>query len=115
MDTLALLAALTVAGAIVCAFLAYMQMMSSPRGQLERRLGHIVGDQQDLQAVALGNEALRSSQQRSFQTIAAFLDRRNLTERIALDLQRADMRLSVSEFVALRLFLGLIGALLVML
>jgi tight adherence protein B len=115
MDTMALLAAATVAGAIICGFLAYMQMMASPRDRLERRLGHIVGDQQDMQVMALGNEALRSSGQRSFQTIAAFLDRRNLTERIALDLQRADMRLSVSEFVALRLFLGMVAALVTML
>jgi tight adherence protein B len=115
MDMLALFAALTVAGAIICGVLAYIQMMASPRDQLERRLGHIVGDQADLQVVALGNEALRSTGKRSFATIAQFLDRRNLTDRIQLDLDRADMRLSVSEFVALRLFMGLIGALIGML
>jgi tight adherence protein B len=110
MDMIALLAAATVAGAIICGVLAYIQMMASPRENMERRLGHIVGDQQDMQVVAMGNEALRSGQQRNFQTIAAFLDRRNLTERIQLDLQRADMRLSVSEFVALRMFMALAGA-----
>ena len=115
MDMMALLAAAAVAGAIICGFLAYIQMMASPRENMERRLGHIVGDQPDLQVVQMGNEALRSSGKRSFTTIAAFLDRRNLTERIELDLQRADMRLSVSEFVALRIFLGLVGAAVAML
>ena len=64
---------------------------------------------------ALGNEALRSTGKRSFTTIASFLDRRNLTERIQLDLDRADMKLSVSEFVALRIFMGLIFATVAML
>ena len=64
---------------------------------------------------ALGNDALRSSGKRSFTTIASFLDRRNLTERIQLDLDRADMKLSVSEFVAMRIFMGLIFATVAML
>jgi tight adherence protein B len=115
MDLLPLLAALTVGGAIVCGFLAYIQMMASPRADMERRLGHIVGGEADLEAVALGNDALRSSGKRSFTTIAQFLDRRNLTERIQLDLDRADMKLSVSEFVALRIFMMLIFAAVAML
>jgi tight adherence protein B len=115
MDTLALLASLTVGGAIVMGFLAYIQMMASPRASMERRLGHIVGGEADLEVVALGNDALRSSGKRSFTTIASFLDRRNLTERIQQDLDRADMKLSVSEFVALRIFMGLIFASIAML
>jgi tight adherence protein B len=115
MDMTALLAALTVGGAIICGVLAYIQMMGSPRASMERRLGHIVGGDADLEVVALGNEALRSSGKRDFTTIASFLDRRNLTERIQLDLDRADMKLSVSEFVALRIFMGLIFAVVAML
>ena len=115
MDMLPLLASVTVGGAIICGLLAYIQMMASPRADMERRLGHIVGGQEDMEVIALGNDALRSSGKRSFTTIAQFLDRRNLTERIQLDLDRADMKLSVSEFVALRIFMGLVFALIAML
>jgi tight adherence protein B len=115
MDMLALFAALAVFGAVICGVLAYIQMMASPRADMERRLGHIVGGETDMAVAALGNEALRSSGKRSFTTIASFLDRRNLTERIQLDLDRADMKLSVSEFVALRIFMGLIFATVAML
>jgi tight adherence protein B len=104
----ALLAAACVMGAIVCAAMAFFGMSASPRDALDRRLGGVIGDQNGQTQQALASEVMRT-RKTIFPTLAAYLDRKNITASIQMELDRADMRFSVSEFVALRVFLGLIG------
>ena len=105
------MAALAVMGAIICGAMAVFQVSASPRGEMERRLEHIVSNDGLGDPAVLAGGALRD-QKTSLPTLKAFLDRRNLTEQISLALDRADMRLSVAEFVALRIFGAAMGLLL---
>jgi tight adherence protein B len=104
----ALLAAICAMGAIVCAAMAFFGISASPRDALDRRLGGVLGDQNGQTQQALASEVMRTRKS-PFPTLAAYLDRKNITAGIQQELDRADMRFSVSEFLALRVFLGLIG------
>jgi len=95
-------------GAIVCAALAYFGVAASPRDALDRRLGGVIGEQNNQTQQALATDVLRTRKQ-VLPTLTAYLSRKNMMEAIQRDLDRADMRFSVSEFVALRVFMGLIG------
>jgi len=108
MNIEALLSAACVMGAIICGAMAFFGVSASPRDALDRRLGGVIGDQTGATQTALANDALRV-RRTPFPTLAAYLDRQNLTARIQSELDRADMHFSVSEFVALRVFLWLIG------
>src|SRR5262245_18165191 len=106
MNIEALLAAVCVMGAIVAGAMAFFGIAESPRDELDRRLGGVLGAQNGQTQHALATEVMRTRKQ-VFPTLAAYLSRKNLTQSIQHDLDRADMRFSVSEFVALRVFLGL--------
>ena len=110
MDLIALLAALAVLGAILTALLALYNATASPRGNLERRLGALMGEDAggyDLAAASF--EGLRASRMGSIPIISALLANRSGTDDLAIQLERADMKLTVSEFVAARMFFGVFG------
>jgi len=109
MDLLALVAALFVLGAIVSGLMAIYQASASPRGNLERRLGNLMGEGSGFEVTAASFEGLRSKRTGSIPIISGLLSGRSGTDELALQLERADMKLTVSEFVAVRIFFGLFG------
>ncbi|HWC30862.1 MAG TPA: type II secretion system F family protein [Dehalococcoidia bacterium] len=109
MDPIALLAALCILGFIVCILMAIYQASASPRGNLERRLGSLMGDASSYEVTAASFEGLRSKRVGTIPIISSLLQSRNTGEELAIQLERADMKLTASEFVAVRIFLGLFG------
>jgi tight adherence protein B len=110
MDPIALLAAITVLAAIVTGLLALYNATASPRGNLERRLGAIIGeDAGGYEAAAASFEGRRSRRMGSIPIISALLAHRSGTDDLGIQLERADMKLTVSEFVAARMFFGVFG------
>ena len=86
---------------------------ASPRADLERRLGNMLGERSRLRGRRpLGIEALRSTRTRQLPIIGSFLDRRKPGRRAwpAGPGARRHEVSRVSEFVALRIFLALILA-----
>jgi len=109
MDLIALLAALAVLGAIVTGLMALYQNTANPRGNLERRLGNLMGEGAGFEVAAAAFENLRSRRTGSIPIISSLLANRASTDDLAMNLERADMKLTVSEFVAARIFFGLFG------
>ena len=109
MDPIALLAALAVLGAIVAGLMALYSATASPRGDLERRLGALMGEDAGYEAAAASFEGLRSRRMGSIPIISALLANRSGTDDLAIQLERADLKLTVSEFVATRIFFGVFG------
>src|SRR3954454_23178436 len=103
MDFIALAAALAVMGAIIAGFVALYQGTANPRSSLERRLGNLLGETNSMEATAADFEALRTKQSGKLPIIGSFLEGRSLTGQIAMDLERADMKLTPSEFIGLRI------------
>jgi tight adherence protein B len=108
MDYLALAAAASVMGAIVASMLAVYQSTASPRASLDRRLGNILGEATGFEVVAADYQALRQKRP-GVPVLGNFLQGRDWTEELQSRLERADVGLSASEFVALRVFLALVG------
>jgi tight adherence protein B len=102
MDPIALLAALCILGAIVLGMLGIHRATASPRTGLERRLGRLMSDSMDaeLEAVA-AFETFRRSRKGSLPIIGMIGSGQN---QLAEDLERADIKLTVSEFLAIRIF-----------
>jgi tight adherence protein B len=109
MDPIALLAALAILGAIVTGLLALYNATASPRGNMERRLGAIMGEDAGYEVTAASFEGLRSRRTGSIPIISALLSGRSSTDALAVQLERADIKLTASEFVAARIFFGLFG------
>ena len=109
MDLIALLAAVAILGAIVTGLLALYNASASPRGNLDRRLGSIMGEDASYEAVAAGAVGLRASRTGSIPIISAIMANRSSSDALAVQLERADMKLTVSEYVAARIFFGLFG------
>jgi len=109
MDLLAVIAALLIFGCIVCVLMAIYQASASPRGHLERRLGNLMGEGAGLDVTAASFEGLRSKRVGTIPIISSIMAGKNTAEELALQLERADMKLTVSEFVAVRIFMGLFG------
>ncbi|HLG12404.1 MAG TPA: type II secretion system F family protein [Dehalococcoidia bacterium] len=109
MDLLALFAALFVLGAIVCLLLAIYQVSASPRSKMERRLGNLMGEASGFEVTAASFEGMRSKRVGTIPIISSLMKGRNTAETLALQLERADMKLTVSEFVAVRIFMALFG------
>ena len=109
MDPIALLAALAILGAIVTGLLALYNATASPRGNMERRLGAIMGEDAGYEVAAASFEGLRSRRTGSIPIISALLSGRSSTDALAVQLERADIKLTASEFVAARIFFGLFG------
>lgn len=109
MDPIALLAALAVLGAIVTGLLALYNATASPRTSLDRRLGALMGEDSGYEVAAASFEGLRSRRMGRIPIISALLANRSSTDDLAIELERADMKLTVSEFVAARIFFALFG------
>ena len=111
MDLLALVAALCILGAIVLALIGVYNATSSPRDALDRRLGHVMGESlgDDWQA-ARAVEGLRQHRDGRIPLLGSLIKGRVWVQEAAENLERADMRLTVSEYVGLRIFLaGMFG------
>jgi tight adherence protein B len=109
MDLVALLAALAVLGAIVAGLIALYNGTANPRGNLERRLGNLMGEDSGFEVAAAQFENLRSRRTGSIPIISSLIANRASTDDLAMSLERADMKLTVSEFIAARIFFGLFG------
>ena len=111
MDPIALLAASCVLGSIVLAMMSLYAATASPRSGMERRLGRMLGETVGDDFVAGGGaaaEGLRQKRSGSIPLIGSFIKGKSWTQSLAEDLDRADIKLNVSEFVAVRLFLTFI-------
>ncbi len=107
MDSLALLAALCVTSAGVVLLVGLHSATANPRGNVQRRLGAILRASGPIDIPMLEHEALRSTRTGRTPIISSLLQGRAWTQTMAHRLERADIRLTVSEFVALRVFVGL--------
>jgi len=105
MDLLALTAALCILGSIVLAVVGIQQAAASPREGMDRRLGRLMGESLgsdwELAGVA---EGLRQHREGHIPVIGALIRGKEWVQTAAEDLERADLRLTVSEFVGLRVF-----------
>ena len=109
MDLIALLAALCVLGAIVLGVMSVHNATTSPRDSLDRRLGRLMGESlgDDLQMMGSA-EGLREHRQGRIPVIGSVIHGRAWVQEAASNLEKADMKLTVSEFVALRFFFAAI-------
>ncbi|MGE0057121.1 MAG: type II secretion system F family protein [Dehalococcoidia bacterium] len=112
MDLLALAASLCVMGAIIVGMLAFYQSSAGARSGLTRRLGTILGETPTFEVAMAQMEALRPKRLGRIPIISSILEGKSWTDETANRLERADMRFTVSEFVAIRVFVALILALL---
>ncbi|HLF71965.1 MAG TPA: type II secretion system F family protein [Dehalococcoidia bacterium] len=110
MDITALAAAVFVMGAIFTGFYALYRSTANPRSQLERRLGHVIGESTGFDITPADAVALRQTRTGHLPLLGPLLEGKEWTAAAAIELDRADMRLTVSEFVAVRIFMGLAAA-----
>jgi tight adherence protein B len=110
MDFIALAAALVVAGAIMAGLYGAYEMTASPRGGLQRRLGTLLGDTQSGEASVADYESLRPDKVGRIPVISLLITGRSWTGALAESLARADLKLTVSEFIAMRTMFALVGA-----
>jgi tight adherence protein B len=109
MDLIALLAALAVLGAIVTGLMALYQATANPRGNMERRLGNLMGEGAGFEVSAESLDVLRNRRGGKIPIISALLASREGADDLSIQLERADMKLTASEFVAARIFFGVFG------
>src|SRR5688572_11736400 len=107
MDFIALGAAAAIMGAIITGLLALYQGGASPRFNLDRRLGHVMGEASAIEVAAAGAGVLRPKRAGHVPIIGPLLEGKEWTTETALRLEGADMRLTVSEYVGLRIFMAL--------
>jgi len=110
MDILALAAALTVAGFIVVGLMAIYQVAGSPRSSLDRRLGAILGDAHGGEATISDFESLRPDKVGRTPIISSLISGKSWTTDLAAKLEKADLKLTVSEFLSIRVLAALMGA-----
>jgi tight adherence protein B len=108
-DALAVAAAILVMAAIISGLLGLYYMTGSPRVALERRLGHVLGESTGFEVTPVQSEALREKRVGHVPLISGLIEGRSWTEQLAEDLERGDLRLTVAEFIAIRLFMALGG------
>jgi tight adherence protein B len=109
MDLIALLAALCVLGAIVTGLIGIYAATASPRSGMERRLGYLMGESVgDDWAIAGAAEGLRQHREGHMPIIGSLIKGKVWVQELSENLDRADMRLTVSEYVALRIFCALL-------
>jgi tight adherence protein B len=112
MDPIALAAALAVMGFVVFGLVALYQSTAHPRSSMQRRLGSILGEAGGgFEATAADFEGLRQTKVGKTPILSSLLKGRNWTAQVADDLEKADMKLTVSEYLALRLMVAFFGAL----
>lgn len=106
MDVLTLAAALFVAGAIMAGMAAAYASAAGPRGEMDRRLGHMLSNEPVTATAGASYETRRSRRTGRFPIFGKLLEGKAWTDEVAARLERADLRLTVSEFVAVRFILG---------
>ena len=110
MDLIALSAALAVAGFIVFGLLAVYQQTASPRSSLDRRLGAILGAVNVGDASIADFETLRPDKVGRTPIISSLISGRSWTSDLAERLEKADVKLTASEFISMRVLAALVGA-----
>jgi tight adherence protein B len=111
MDGVALAAALAVMGAIIMGLMALYSATATPRTSLERRLGGLLAESQGFEVTLAEATGLRGTRAGRVPFISNLLEGKAWTTEMAVRLEGADMRLTVSEFVGVRVFTALLGAL----
>src|SRR5690606_31333738 len=117
MDLLALSASVCILGSIVLALVSVQAATASPRAGIERRLGRLMGESLGSEWESINTvEGLRRHREDKVPIIGSLIRGRNWVHEAAENLERADLRLTVSEYVAIRIFaallLGAVGFLL---
>lgn len=107
MDPIALAAGLTIAGAIVAGMMALYGTTAQPRQSLQRRLGTIL-NAPGFDISAIDFQGLRDKRTGKMPLISSLLEGKDWTSQMALQLERADIKLTVSEYVAMRIFSALV-------
>jgi tight adherence protein B len=107
MDTFALITSLTIMASIIAGMVALYQATASPRDNLQRRLGSLLTDS-GFEASALDYQALRPKRTGRVPLVGRLIEGRDWTEDMALRLEQADLKLTVSEFVALRILMAFV-------
>ena len=110
MDLLALAAALSVMGAILATMSAVYQGSTGMRSHVSRRLGTVLGETDNYEVAITRMEVLRPKRLGKIPIITGLLEGKDWTADTAKRLERADIRLTVSEFDAVRIFIALIAA-----
>ena len=108
MDSFALVTAVVVMAAIISALIAVYKATASPRGNVQERLDSLLAESSGFEAAAFDYEALRSKRGGRIPFISHFLEGRDGVEEMTLRLEQADIKLTVAEFLAARVFLALI-------
>lgn len=100
-------------GTLVFGLMALYGASAHPRGSLERRLGTMLGEggAGGLQASPLDFEGLRPTKVGRTPILGSLLQGKTWTTQVVDDLEKADIKLTVSEYVALRIMLALFAAL----
>jgi tight adherence protein B len=111
MDAVALAAAFAIMGAIITGLMALYNATATPRASLERRLGGLLAESQGFEVTIADMAALRPNRAGRVPFISSLLEGKQWTSEMAIRLEGADMRLTVSEFVGARVFMALLGAL----
>ena len=106
MDIIAIGAAFAVMGAIVTAMMALQQGVVSPRASLQRRLGSVLSGESVMAGAALDYQSQRAKRVGRIPLIGSFLRGQSWTDAIALRLDQADIKLTVSEYVSTRILMA---------
>jgi tight adherence protein B len=112
MDLLALAAVACVMGAVVLGFIGFFQTTANPRKDLDRRLGSVLASGGGSYEVTV-EEFTGRTQQRLGRVpfISTFLQDQPWTTNLAEDLEKADIKLTASEYVAIRALVALLAVL----
>jgi tight adherence protein B len=107
MDILALAAALSIMGVIVFGLIGLAQSTGQPRRSMERRLGNILGETENIDFAVAASEALRPTRVGRIPIISSFVQGKSWTNEVAAKLEAADIKLTVSEYIAVRIMVAL--------
>jgi tight adherence protein B len=113
MDLLALAAVSCVMFAFVFGVVSFFQSAASPRQHMERRLGSLVAESVGGELVLPDFQTARERRLGRVPIVSALLQDVPWTAEINDELDAADVRLSASEFVSIRVLFTLVGALIV--
>jgi tight adherence protein B len=108
MDFLALVGALFIMVAIIAGTFGFGRATIAPRQGMERRLGRMIGESTGMEAVIPMQSPLRSHRE-EMPLIGPLIQDRQWRNDLVMALERGDIRLSASEFVAMRLILAALG------
>lgn len=110
MDFLALAAVTCVMGAVVLAFIGYYSVAANPRKDLERRLGSMILDTGAFDGGgAVEFTGMTEKRLGKVPFISDLLQNQSWTAELNDELEKADIKLTASEFVAVRVLIALLG------